>query len=212
MTYKELGDSWNRVRSILKKNGLLKEYVSVVELQERGAPHLHVIATGKYISQKQLAEWASSSGFGAVTDIRAVRGTGPKSITGYVLKQLSHELADYVTKSKTEQLKERATDEGKTKRKQVRPVRHSKYWYPGGFKAAEQVALAKIAALTGKEEGPKDAGPWWVVLKRLDGNVSVISRPKDEELDELTQAREARASAATSAEESDGEAITEQAA
>jgi hypothetical protein len=212
MTYAELGESWNRVRSILKKNGLLKEYVSVVELQERGAPHLHVIATGEYIPQKQLAQWASASGFGAVTDIRAVRGTGPKSITGYVLKQLSHELAGYVTKAKTEELKKRAAEDGKTKRKQVRPVRPSKNWYPGGFAAAEKVALANLAAQMGREEGPKDEGPWFVVLKRADGTTSVLTRPKPVEQAEPTQAGGASASAATSAEDGDGEAIAELAA
>jgi hypothetical protein len=201
----ELGASWNRLRSILKKQQLLKEYVTVVELQERAEPHLHVIATGEYIPQKKLAAWGEQSGFGRCSDIRAVRGTGPRSITGYVLKQLSNELAGYVTKARVSQLKERAANDGHAKRKQVRPVRVSRGWYPGGLKAAEQAALRDLSELMGREE-ESDPGPWFVVLKRADGGVSVVSRPKPIEPVERPQPEGARPSAATTGEESENTA------
>jgi hypothetical protein len=212
MTMPELGAAWNRLRATLKKNELLGEYVAVAELQNRGEPHLHVIASGEYVAQKELAKWGAKAGFGPVTDIRAVRGTGRRSLTGYLLKQLDQELADYVTKASAAKLKERAAKDANSKRKQVRPVRLSRKWYPGGFKAAEQAVLARQAILRGELEGPKDEGPWFVVLKAFDGNIAVLSRPKLLEQDEPTQAREARPSAAPSAEEGDVKATLERAA
>ncbi len=212
LTMPELGAAWNRLRSTLKKNDLLREYVAVAELQDRGEPHLHVIASGEYVPQADLANWGEKAGFGRVSDIRAVRGTGRRSITGYLLKQLDSELADYVTKASAAQIKERAARDSNKRRKQVRPVRLSRKWYPGGFKAAEQAVLRRQAVQRGQEEGPKDVGPWFVVLRRADGSLSVITRPKPVEQAAPTLAREARASAATSAEEGESEAITEQAA
>jgi hypothetical protein len=207
MTMPELGERWNRLRSTLKKNKLLGEYVAVAELQARGEPHLHVIATGEYIPQKDLAKWGVKAGFGPVTDIRAVRGTGRRSLTGYLLKQLDSQLADYVTKANAAQLKERAARDANSRRKQVRPVRLSRHWYPEGFKKAEQVVLARQAIQRGEPEGPKDEGPWFVLRRAFDGNVAVLSRPKLVEQDEPTEPRGARRQAvATSGEEGDGEA------
>ncbi len=207
LTMPELGAAWNRLRATLKKNELLGEYVAVAELQERGEPHLHVIATGEYMEQAELSKWGVKAGFGPVTDIRAVRGSGRRSLTGYLLKQLDQELADYVTKASAAKLKERAAMDASKTRKQVRPVRLSRKWYPGGFKAAEQAVLARQAIQRGEEEGKKDAGPWFVVVKASDGNVAVLSRPKLVEQDEPTEPRGARPQAvATSGDGGDGEA------
>jgi hypothetical protein len=207
MTMPELGAAWNRFRATLKKFQLLDEYVSVAELQERQEPHLHIIASGEYVRQAQLSTWAEKAGFGPVADIRAVRGAGEKSLTGYLLKQLNHELADYVTKASAAKLKERAEIDASKSRKQVRPVRLSRKWYPGGFKAAEQAVLARMAAQREAEGHIKDEGPWFVIKRAPDGNVAVLSRPKLVEQDEPTEPRGARPQAvATSGEEGDGEA------
>jgi hypothetical protein len=212
MTMPELGKSWNRLRATMKKHEVLNEYVAVAELQERQEPHLHLIASGEYVKQKDLSRWAEKAGFGPVVDIRAVRGAGERSLTGYLLKQLNNELAEYVTKASAAKLQERAARDANARRKQVRPVRLSKYWYPKGFKGAEQVVLARMAAQREAEGHFKDEGPWYVIKRASDGNVAVVGQPKPKEQDKPTLARVASLSGAPSAEEGEGEAILELAA
>ena len=199
MLVEDLGSAWNQVRSTLKKKNLLREYVGIVELQQRGEPHLHVIATGEYIPQAELAIWAERAGFGEVTDIRAVRDDNPRDLTDYALKQLSHDLAGYVTKANTTLLSERATSDGTAKRKQIRPVRPSRGWYPGGFKAAEKVVLKDLAEMMGRDEEPKDEGPWCIFVKRSDGGISVLNSPKEVKQTGDSNVDSARASSATDA-------------
>jgi hypothetical protein len=171
LTMRELYCSWDRLRAALRKSGELREYLAVVELTEQGAPHLHVIATGKYIEQRRLAGLAERAGFGRVADIRAVRGTGSRSATGYMVKSL----ARYATKSSVELLAAKAARESIGKRRQVRPVRMSRRWYPGGLGAAER---AVVAEANSDQERDADPGPWFLVQRREDGSVAVLSRPK----------------------------------
>jgi len=99
-------DAWNRLRTRLRKRGLLSEYAAVMETTQAGALHLHALTTGRYIAQKRLSEYAQQAGFGKVADIRAVRagegsGEGDKRSAAYVSK----ELAGYLSKQKTDALR-----------------------------------------------------------------------------------------------------------
>ncbi len=173
LSTRELYESFNRLRTTLRKSGELKEYLAVVELQERdgGAPHLHIIATGEFIPQRRLSKLASGAGFGPIADIRAVRGTGPRSAGMYLVKSL----AQYATKANAGALAERVKSEGSdTKARRVRPVRCSQGWYPGGMKDAQKHMLQLIGAA----QGEQDPGPWFMVSRSPDGNIHTISRPK----------------------------------
>jgi hypothetical protein len=184
LTTKGLYEAWNRVRTTLRKSGELDEYLAVVELQERdgGAPHLHIIATGEYVAQRRLSELASGAGFGPIADIRAVRGTGPRSAGMYLVKSL----AQYATKANAGALAERVKADGNGKTTRVRPVRLSRGWYPGGMKAAQKHALV----LMGGAKGADDPGPWFMVTRDLNGNIHTVSRPKPVEMDDWPEAEE----------------------
>jgi hypothetical protein len=167
-----LYEAWNRVRTTLRKSGELEEYLAVVELQERdgGAPHLHILATGEYVAQRRLSELANGAGFGPIADIRAVRGTGPRSAGMYLVKSL----AQYATKANAGALAERVQADGGGKQTRVRPVRLSRGWYPGGMKAAQTHALK----LMGSKQTADDPGPWFMVTRDPNGNIHTLSRPK----------------------------------
>lgn len=142
MTLPDVYAGWNRVRSALKRRGVLAEYAAVVERQDRGAPHLHVLATGDYLPQRHLSAIAvgrpgSRGRFGPVVDIRKVRGTGERSLVAYVVKQVGGEMAGYVTKAKAEERSRLAVVGGRT-----RPIRSSRGWYPGGLAAAAETVKA----------------------------------------------------------------------
>ncbi len=182
LTNRELYEAFNRLRTTLRKSGELREYFAVVELQERdgGAPHLHILATGEYIAQRRLSELAERAGFGPIADIRAVRGTGPRSAGMYMVKSL----AQYATKANAGALAERVKSEdsstgGKVRR--VRPVRLSRNWYEGGMKKAQKDALKQYGGKAG------DPGPWYMVTRDPNGNIHTVSRPKPEdEAEQLT--------------------------
>jgi hypothetical protein len=184
LSTRELYESFNRLRTTLRKSGELEEYLAVVELQERdgGAPHLHIIATGEYIPQRRLSALASSAGFGPIADIRAVRGTGPRSAGMYLVKSL----AQYATKANAGALAERVKSEGNGKATRVRPVRCSRGWYPGGMKAAQKHALQ----LMGGAKEANDPGPWFMVSRDPNGNIHTLSRPKPVDMDDQPEAEE----------------------
>ena len=202
MTLKQLYAAWNRLRTTLRKSGELAQYCAVVELgsASRPQPHLHVLATGRYVPQERLSTLARKAGFGRVADIRAVRDTGDRSAVAYVSKQLAEQVVSYLVKAEATSLAARSAAEGSGKRVQVRPLRLSKGWYPGGSKAAEKVVARQAAAMMGGEEEPLDPGPWYLVVKRLDGELSVMTRPKQVEPITDADAHGASASGATRAE------------
>lgn len=152
MTLADIYAGWNRVRSALKRRGVLDDYAAVVELQERGAPHLHVLATGKFIRQGDLSAIVqgrptSRGRFGPVVDIREVRSTGPRSLVGnYLVKQVGSEMAAYVSKAKAEERSRLQAVGGRSKN---RPIRSSRLWYPGGLAAAEESVKAGWSAESG---------------------------------------------------------------
>lgn len=150
MSRREVYLGLKRVKGVLKYHGLLDEYAGVVELQERGAPHLHLMTTGEFIPQSRLSTIArgrpgSEGRFGPIVDIRAVRSTGPRSATEYLLKQVGNEMADYVTKAKAgEHRRLRGISPFKAER--LRPVRLSRGWYPGGLAEAGRKVKAEWSA------------------------------------------------------------------
>lgn len=201
LSLRALYASWNRLRTTLRKSGELAEYAAVVELgsPNRPEPHLHVLATGRYIPQARLSTLAESAGFGRVVDIREVKTNGEHEAVAYVSKRMAKHLVGYLVKAETESLAGRAAAESGSKRVQVRPLRLSKRWYPGGFKAAEKAVAERMAAKLDRDPEPGDPGPWFMVAKRWDGDLSVISRPKRRESAADAEARGACGSEATRA-------------
>jgi len=178
MTMRQVYEAWNRVRAALKYSGDLDQYAGVIEFQKRGEPHLHLLVTGQKIDQKRLSKLAvgrsdtKSGRFGEIADIRKVRGVGPDSAAGYMTKALAREMSGYVAKLKeADELRRRRLIEEKAKRVQVRPVRLSRGWYPGGFAAAEAVAKARMLSKKEKVAGVTDWTLWQLQvtgeLKRL---------------------------------------------
>ncbi len=158
MRVPDLYSAWNRLRLNLKRQGYLDQYAAAIELQERGALHLHVLATGTYLPVRKLSQLADRAGFGPVVDIRAVKGDGDedaKNSAAYVAK----ELAGYVMKD----------GKGLAEKTAVRrrPVRFSRDWGCSLGKAAEIIA-AEIAEEKGQEADP---GPWEVVSVAPDGTL-----------------------------------------
>jgi len=158
-TIPELSAAWNRLRTRLIREGKLREYAAVVEPQRRRAPHLHVLATGEYIAQRTLSQWAEKAGFGRVTDIRAVRDE--RSVATYGTK-----MAHYVGKQSTRGF----TGLGVVRR--IRPVRCSRSWYPGGFTAAERHLQAMMRERLDLEPVP---GPWVMAVRGGDGELRLLN-------------------------------------
>jgi hypothetical protein len=169
----------NRLLNVLRDKGWLSEYGGAIERTQTGLPHAHLMMTGAYIAQDELSRLAyggrtCETRLGEVTDIRAVRSTGPRSaLTTYLLKQQTGaELAQYVTKAATEQARARRAVEGV---KYHRPIRLSRGWYPGGQGAAEKVVKARWS--DGAE--PVTANDWAIL--RLDpvvDRIVVVKPPK----------------------------------
>jgi hypothetical protein len=158
MSVADLYDSWNRLRLILKRGGYLSDYAAALELQGRGALHLHVLATGSYVPVRKLSEFAKRSGFGPVVDVRAVKGDGDedaKNSAAYVAK----ELAGYVMKD----------GKGLAEKTAVRrrPVRFSRDWGCNLGQAQKLIADEMQEA----REGEPDPGPWVVVRVAPDGSL-----------------------------------------
>lgn len=153
----------------------MTEYAAVLEVQQRGALHLHVIQTGRYIRQRELAEMAVAAGFGRCTDIREgkrIMGSETKGSAGYVTKQLT----GYLSKQNAEALS------AKTNQRR-RPLRTSRGW---GMSMERALRLLRDAVLeeTGKDrdEGPfayVQVLPGGEVLVRLDGEWERHPPPQD---------------------------------
>lgn len=149
MTMAAVYTGLKRVMATLRKTGEVSAYAGVVELQHRGAPHLHLVATGEYIHQSRLSAIArgrsgSKGRFGRVAWIESVTPTareGAVELAGYFTKDLAEvggELAGYVTKARAEQMRQMGA-----KGQRVRPIRNSRNWYPGGMAAARDAVVAR---------------------------------------------------------------------
>lgn len=164
--------AWNRFRSRLKKAELLHEYCAILEVQERGALHLHVVTTGKFIPQHSLSTYAEEAGFGKVCDIREIRkgageiaadGKPNTAALGYVVKQLG----SYLTKAKAERL------DAKTNKRR-RPLRCSRGWGMS-LREAEHWFTEELRhkhGLDGKGAQPR-GHPWAFVQTFPDGGYTV---------------------------------------
>lgn len=118
MTVADLYEAWNRLRTRLRKAGLLHEFAAVLEVQQRGALHLHVLQTGKFIEKNRLKGMARAAGFGRCTDIREVKrgaADGARGSASYSAKQL----AGYLSKQNAEALAAKTN-------KRRRPLRTSR--------------------------------------------------------------------------------------
>lgn len=170
MTVADLYAAWNKLRTRLTRDRsdgrYVTGYAAVVEVQKRGALHLHVLTTGRYIPQKQLVGMARAAGFGRCTDIREVKHTASEDSTEsamYVTKQL----AGYLTKQEVAALSAKTAV-------RRRPLRTSHGWAGG-------LTLTKAEAWLGdqiREEvgATKDEGPFAFVQVLADGGYWIRGR------------------------------------
>ncbi len=158
MRVPDLYASWSRLRIILKRGGYLSEYAAALEVQRRGALHLHVLATGSYVPVRELSRLAVRAGFGPVVDVRAVKGDAledAKNSAAYVAK----ELAGYVMKDGKS-----LADKTAVRR---RPVRFSHKWGSSLGDAKKDLAREMAEA----RDSEVDPGPWVVVRVTSDGSL-----------------------------------------
>lgn len=161
MTVADFYKAWNRLRVRLKKAGLLREFAAVLEVQERGALHLHTLQTGRFIHKDRLKGMAHAAGFGRCTDIREVKrdsAEGARSSVSYAAKQM----AGYLSKANADALAAKTN-------KRRRPLRTSRGW---GLSMAEAVQLLKADWIEESGSEP-DEGPWALVRVLPDGDLMV---------------------------------------
>lgn len=167
MTVADLYAAWNRLRGRLardRKGGpYMQQYAAVVEVQQRGALHLHVLLTGRFVPQRKLVGMARAAGFGRCTDIREVRRAAHDEARGsaeYVTKQL----AGYLTKQGAAALSAKTNE-------RRRPLRTSRGW-GGGMTMQRAMRMMSDAWLeeAGKE---RDEGPFAFVQVLASGDVLV---------------------------------------
>lgn len=83
-SFQEFSEHWKRLSLRIGRRFGRIEYAAVVELQDRGSPHLHVLLRGPFIPRPWLAKAARDVGFGRALDIR--RPTS--DLAGYLTKAL----------------------------------------------------------------------------------------------------------------------------
>ena len=161
MTVADFYEAWNRLRVRLKKAGLLREFAAVLEVQTRGALHLHVLQSGEYIQKNRLKGMAKAAGFGRCTDIREVKRdavSDAKKSADYVVKQM----AGYLSKQNAEALSAKTN-------KRRRPLRTSRRW---GLSMTEALRLLSTQRLEEMDKEP-NAGPWALIRVLADGDLLV---------------------------------------
>jgi len=77
----------------LRRRGLVKGYIWVVEYTKSGLRHYHVILRGEYVAQALLSVWWQELTGAKVVDIRWVRSK--KGMARYLVKYMVKELARY---------------------------------------------------------------------------------------------------------------------
>jgi hypothetical protein len=165
MTVATLYEAWNRLRTKLRRKGVLEEFAAVLETTAAGALHLHCLMTGRYIAQQRLSRLAEEAGFGRVCDIREVKpGTEEEreenqDAAWYVAKQM----AGYVTKTKSESLASKTAV-------RRRPLRRSRGWCSHSMHDAELAIRRQWAEEAGEVHG-RDGGPWIFVHQLQDGSL-----------------------------------------
>jgi hypothetical protein len=157
MTVPDLRVCWNRMRTKLVRQGKLREYALVVELQQRGALHVHVACTGDYIQWQTLRGMARDAGWGCEAHIAEV-----KSATD--VAQYSVKAASYSTKAVQSAQALRAKGA-----KRVRPIRSSANWLPGG------AGLREIEMELGIRSKGESTDQWAKLRKLPDGKVRLVA-------------------------------------
>lgn len=132
-----LYSAWKRMAGRLRYRGLLDQYAFSVEVQKRGALHIHALVTGeRKIPQAWLSQQAEAAGFGRIADIRQVPRTALReSIAAYTAPgapklEAAQTIARYCAKAGAEALRDKSA-------KRLRPFRVSRGWKGGGLRAAE---------------------------------------------------------------------------
>lgn len=169
-----LAAAWGRFIKSLRRRGKAGPYVKVIEVQERGALHLHVLMGGDdsgYIAQAELSELAVASGFGPIADIRELREEeGVSSIAAYLTKPpaKAKELAGrggsistYLTKQDSA---ERAAYVGERFGARVRPIAFSRSW-PAPNQAEARASVREHFRAAAIEAGTYVAGTWRTVTE-----------------------------------------------
>jgi hypothetical protein len=165
-----MAKAWHRLRERLKRRGYgWSSYARVVEFQERGAPHYHVLAVGGgFIPQAELSEQAAASGFGPVADIRQVEPTPGAAVTvaEYLTagdtkierhaQALASRLPHYLTKQERAGMRDRFTNAGAA---YIAPFSVSRKW-PAGPLGETRAALHATWSM---QSDDPDTGPWHVV-------------------------------------------------
>ncbi len=139
-----------KFRHRLKRRGYLGSYAATVEIQKRGALHLHCLMAdsdrgGGFIPKQELSEQAEASGFGSIVDIRAIDQAGEVKdhLSHYMLEdaQLIPEAREVVQKVARYCSKSRATMLQEKTKYRLRPLRVSRCWPGGGLRVAEDAIL-----------------------------------------------------------------------
>ena len=146
--------AWNRLRTKLRRRGVLNEYAAVVEATAGGRLHLHVIATGRYIRQRTLAREAEAAGFGRIAHIKELR-------KGRAFDRAARYMAKYL--SKQEEGSERAAAVASAATTRMRPVRTSRGWGMTVREAERIVVERWIAARGGTPALPVQDATWVMV-------------------------------------------------
>lgn len=161
MTVADFYEAWNRLRVQLKKAGLIREFAAVMEVQKRGALHLHVLQTGDYIQKNRLKGMAKAAGFGRCTDIREVTreaASDARKSADYAVKQM----AGYLSKQNAEALSAKTN-------KRRRPLRTSRGW---GLSMTAALALLSARQLEEMDKEP-ETGPWALIRVLANGDLLV---------------------------------------
>jgi hypothetical protein len=149
MSLNAVYEGLKRIMSTLKPTGEVREYAGVVEFQERGAPHLHLLATGEYIHYTRLSKLArgrpgSKGRFGEVAWIRSISATSSEDavkLAGYFTKDLwefGRDMAGYIPAADSPEMHQMSKS-----RKRLWPLRKSHNWYEGGVEAAREAVLKR---------------------------------------------------------------------
>jgi hypothetical protein len=74
----------------LRRRGLLKDYLRVIEVTESGLNHVHMIFRGSYIEQREVSRLWNSIHAAPVVDIRSVKGAfgSKRKVASYLAKYM----------------------------------------------------------------------------------------------------------------------------
>ncbi len=163
LTVSDFYERWNHLRTTMRRHKLLNEYAAALEVQERGALHLHVLQTGAYIDKGDLHIYSHAHGLGNA-DIRAVQASNDETderSAGYCAK----EMAGYLSAKQAQALREKTN-------KRLRPLRTSGEWGMS-LREAEKQINAEWSKNKEDKDDLSEAAPWLWVKDWGDGTITV---------------------------------------